>query len=444
MKVLMISWEFPPVMVGGLGAHVDRLVGELAAAGHEVVVVTRAPAASPGVVAKTTDEMRGKVRVVSVPLTPLAIDFTSDLMAWTLLMGTAMTQAIQHLLHGTGPCSEHGAWQPDVIHAHDWLVAVPACAIAEQYGLPLVGTFHATEAGRNSGWLSHTLNRHVHSAEWWFAHSCDYLIACSRPMVDEVSAAFGDPASGSPGLPPLRFIPNGIDTRGWTIPHRPARATTAPHLIYFGRLEWEKGVHDILSSLPLLRRRYPGIHVTIAGEGMKREWLESEQCRHRLCGPVHFAGFMKKDELRELISTADLAVLPSRYEPFGIVALEAAAAGIPVVAARAGGLADIIVDGKTGWSYSPGIIDEIVETIDAALQNPVERNRRAAANRAQLPQRFCWTHIAQQTVQVYECAVAGSTRRAQLALPRPLIPLRPLPERDWTTPVDVATTVPQP
>lgn len=52
MKVLMISWEFPPVMVGGLGAHVDRLVGELAAAGHEVVVVTRAPAASPGVVAK--------------------------------------------------------------------------------------------------------------------------------------------------------------------------------------------------------------------------------------------------------------------------------------------------------------------------------------------------------------------------------------------------------
>lgn len=441
MRILMISWEYPPVMVGGLGIHVKNLVYELTQLGHEVTVVTRAPDAAGGETREIHDEMRNGIRVVSVPLTPFAIDFTEDLMAWTLLMGTAMTRAIHHLLAGTGPCEKLGAWQPDLVHGHDWLVAVPAVACADECDIPLVGTFHATEAGRNSGWLSHPLNRQVHSAEWWFANSCDRLIACSDSMVQEVTDAFGRADTGSPGLCDIHLIPNGIDLTGWADTRPPARSTSAPHLVYFGRLEWEKGVHDILSSLPLLRRRYPGIHATIAGKGMKEDWLKSEQRRHQLRGAVHFAGHLSGESLRELLNQADLAVLPSRYEPFGIVALEAAAAGIPIVAAKTGGLVNIVKDGATGWTYPAGRIEEMVDTIDSALQDARERDLRAERNKKQLDD-FRWSRVAERTVRVYEEALGSASRNTHRPLPRPLIPLRPLPERDPTTPVGVATTLP--
>ncbi|HHY07154.1 MAG TPA: glycosyltransferase family 4 protein [Corynebacteriales bacterium] len=441
MRILMISWEYPPVMVGGLGIHVNNLVRELVQKGHELTVVTRAPDAAAGIAREITDEIRDGVRVVSVPLTPFAIDFTTDLMAWTLLMGTAMNRAIHHLINGTGPCKKLGAWQPDLVHGHDWLVAVPAVAAADECDVPLVGTFHATEAGRNSGWLSHPINKQVHSAEWWFANSCDKLIACSTSMVNEVEAVFGREDTGSPGLCEIHNIPNGIDPTGWECPRPPARKTSAPHLLYFGRLEWEKGVHDILSSLPLLRRRYPGIHATIAGKGMKQEWLKSEQHRHRLAGPVHFTGHLHRPDLKKLLSDADLAILPSRYEPFGIVALEAAAAGIPIVAAETGGLVNIVQDGTTGWTYPSGRIEEMVETIDSALQDTAAREKRPQLIKKQLDN-FSWPKVADQTEEVYTEAAASTSRNAHRPLPRPLIPLRPLPHRDPTTPVNVATTVP--
>lgn len=441
MRILMISWEYPPVMVGGLGIHVNNLVHELKELGHEITVVTRSADAAAGTPREVTDEMRDGVRVVSVPLTPFALEFTTDLMAWTLLMGSAMTRAIHHLLQGSGPCSTLGAWRPELVHGHDWLVAVPAVFAADECDVPLVGTFHATEAGRNSGWLSHPINKQVHSAEWWFANSCDSLIACSTSMVEEVAEVFGRADTGSPGLCEIHNIPNGIDPTGWTCTRKPAHISSAPHILYFGRLEWEKGVHDILSCLPQLRRRYPGIHATIAGKGMKEGWLKAKQRRHRLDGIVEFTGHLKRPELKTLLSQADLAVLPSRYEPFGIVALEAAAAGIPIVAAETGGLVNIVKDGTTGWTYPPGIIEEMVETIDTALQSASERDKRARANQTQLTN-FQWSKVASQTVEVYRATIKSSCRNSHRKLPRPLIPLRPLPLRDRTTPVDVATTVP--
>lgn len=441
MRILMISWEYPPVMVGGLGIHVNNLVNQLKKLGHDITVVTRSVDAAAGTPQEITDEIRDGVRVVSVPLTPCAIDFTTDLMAWTLLMGSAMTHAIHHLLQGSGPCSRLGAWRPELVHGHDWLVAVPAIFAADECDVPLVGTFHATEAGRNSGWLSHPLNKQVHSAEWWFANSCDSLIACSTSMVTEIEEVFGRSDTGSPGLCTIHNIPNGIEPAGWECARQPAHTSSGPHLLYFGRLEWEKGVHDILSSLPQLRRRYPGIHVTIAGKGMKEDWLKAEQRRHRLDGMVEFTGHLQRPDLKKLLSKADLAVLPSRYEPFGIVALEAAAAGIPIVAAATGGLVNIVKNGVTGWTYPPGNIEDMVETIDEALQNASERNKRARANQAQLTD-FQWDKVASRTEKVYQAAIQSGSRNSHRKLPRPLIPLRPLPLRDPTTPVDVATTVP--
>ncbi|HEY4017849.1 MAG TPA: glycosyltransferase family 4 protein, partial [Pseudonocardiaceae bacterium] len=166
MRVLMLSWEYPPVVVGGLGRHVHALARHLAAAGHEVVVLCRHESGSDASTHPTADAVIEGVRVIRVAEDPPHLVFERDLLAWTLAMGHAMVRAAHRLL---------GEWRPEVVHAHDWLVVHPAVALAELLDVPLVATMHATEAGRHSGWLSQPLNQQVHSAEWWLANRADAL-----------------------------------------------------------------------------------------------------------------------------------------------------------------------------------------------------------------------------------------------------------------------------
>ena len=262
MRVLMLSWEYPPVVVGGLARHVHALARHLARQGHEVVVLCRHTAGTDAGTHPRTDRVVEGVRVIRVAEDPMHVTFERDLIAWTLAMGHAMIRAANDLLRG---------WQPDVVHAHDWLVAHPAIAIAEAARVPLVGTIHATEAGRHSGWLSHPLNQQVHSVEWWLANRADALITCSQAMRREVAHLFEIEADD------VAVIHNGIEERGWQVPAAEiARAREAhvpggePLLLYFGRLEWEKGVQDLLAALPRIRRRHPGTRVVVAGKGHER------------------------------------------------------------------------------------------------------------------------------------------------------------------------------
>jgi glycogen(starch) synthase len=183
----MLSWEYPPVVVGGLGRHVHALAVRLAAAGHDVVVLCRQPDGTDASTHPGSDTTAGRVRIVRVAEDPPHLEFARDLVPWTLAMGHAMVRAGFRLLRD---------WRPDVVHAHDWLVAHPAIALAGATGAPLVATLHATEAGRHGGWLTLPLNQQIHSVEWWLANSADALITCSRAMRDEVALLFDvDPES---------------------------------------------------------------------------------------------------------------------------------------------------------------------------------------------------------------------------------------------------------
>src|SRR5580765_6359929 len=116
MRVLVVSWEYPPVLVGGLGRHVHALSTRLAAAGHEVVVLCRQPAGTDAITHPTSDAVVDGVRVIAVAEDPPYLRFDHDLLGWTLAMGHAMLRAALIRLAG---------WRPDVVHAHDWLVAHP-------------------------------------------------------------------------------------------------------------------------------------------------------------------------------------------------------------------------------------------------------------------------------------------------------------------------------
>ncbi|WP_396936213.1 glycosyltransferase family 4 protein [Mycolicibacterium sp.] len=395
MKILMVSWEYPPVVVGGLGRHVHHLATALAAAGHEVVVLSRRPADTDPSTHPSTDEISEGVRVVAAAQDPHEFAFGSDMMAWILAMGHAMMRA------GLAVRDELGErWVPDLVHAHDWLVAHPAIALAEFFDVPLVSTIHATEAGRHSGWVSGPISRQVHAIESWLVHESDSLITCSASMSDEITELFG------PALAETHVIRNGIDAALWPFAARQPRQGP-PQLLYVGRLEYEKGIQEAIAALPRIRRAHPGTTLTVAGDGTQQEWLIEQARKHKVLKATRFVGRLGHDDLVRALHTADAAVLPSHYEPFGIVALEAAATGTPLVTSNVGGLGEAVINGQTGMSFAPRDVVGLAAAVRAVLDDPDAAARRAVAARERLTSDFDWNTVAAETAQVYLAAKRG-------------------------------------
>jgi glycogen(starch) synthase len=407
VKILMVSWEYPPVVIGGLGRHVHHLSTALAAAGHDVVVLSRRPSDTDPSTHPSSDELSEGVRVVAAAHDPHEFSFGEDMMAWTMAMGHAMTRAGLAL-----------DFVPDVVHAHDWLVAHPAIALAEFYDVPLVSTIHATEAGRHSGWVSGRISRQVHAVESWLCRESDSLITCSSSMREEITELFG------PGLGETTVIRNGIDAAHWPFAAR-RRRSGPPELLYVGRLEYEKGVHDAIAALPRVRRTHPGTTLTIAGDGTQQDWLLECARRHRVLKATRFVGKVDHDELLTLLHRADAAVLPSHYEPFGLAALEAAAAGTPLATSNVGGLSEAVIDGVTGASFPPRDVAKLTATVRAVLDDPTGAQRRARTARERLTADFDWRTVAEETAQVYLAA----KRREREPQPRRPIIEHALPDR---------------
>ncbi|WKG05546.1 glycosyltransferase family 4 protein [Mycolicibacterium sp. HK-90] len=392
MKILMVSWEYPPVVVGGLGRHVHHLATALAEAGHEIVVLSRRPTDTDPSTHPSTDEVSEGVRVVAAAQDPHEFEFGTDMMAWTLAMGHAMVRTGLAVKDNSGD-----RWVPDLVHAHDWLVAHPAIALAEYFDVPLVSTIHATEAGRHSGWVSGPISRQVHAVESWLVRESDSLITCSASMSEEITELFG------PELSEIRVIRNGIDADLW--PFAPRRPRPGPaELLYVGRLEYEKGVHDAIAALPRIRRAHPGTTLTIAGDGTQYEWLVEQARKHKVLKATRFVGRLGHEELLQALQAADAAVLPSHYEPFGIVALEAAATGTPLVTSNVGGLGEAVIDGQTGMSFAPRDVAGLAAAVRAVLDDPEAAQRRANAARERLSADFDWHTVAAETNQVYLAA----------------------------------------
>jgi glycogen synthase len=410
MRVLLVSWEYPPVVVGGLGRHVHALARRLAAAGHDVRVLSRQPAGTDASTHPTEDERVDGVWVLRAAEDPAHLEFERDLIAWTLGMNHGMLRAAPRWL---------GDWRPDVVHAHDWLVAHAAIGLADLLEVPLVVTLHATEAGRHAGWLSSVVSQQVHSVEWWLAQRADALITCSEAMRTEAAGLFDrEPDS-------ISVLHNGIEPRRWRVRQDEVDAVRqrhapdgAPLLLYFGRLEYEKGVHDLIAALPRIRRAHPGTRLVIAGHGTHADFLVEQARAHRVRRSVELVGHLSDRVLAALVTGVDAVVLPSRYEPFGMVALETAAAGAPLVASTAGGLGEVVRDGVTGLSFAPGDVAGIAAAVRAVLDDPAAAQTRARAARARLRTEFDWDQITAATLGVY----AGARRGRLDPIGRPKIP----------------------
>jgi glycogen synthase len=407
MRVLMLSWEYPPVIVGGLGRHVHALATSLAATGHDVTVVTRHLDGAP------VEEFAEGVRIVRAPEDPPAFPLaTPSLLAWTMAFNHTLTRAALR-------AADTGEY--DVIHAHDWLVTHTAVTLKEHLGLPLVATIHATEAGRHQGWLPEEMNKCIHTVEWWLAHEASRVLVCSGYMRWEVNRLLE--------LPPSKVdvIPNGVDDRVWRATRRAVAAARVrfaaggPLIGYAGRLVYEKGVQHLVGAVPQLRKQHPGLRVVIAGDGPYRGELQEETSRLGLHDAVSFPGFLATTELPAMLAATNATVVPSMYEPFGMVALEAAAAGAPLAVADTGGLAEIVEPGVTGVTFPHSDPDALAVAVDTLLADAVFARRVARRARSMVTQRYGWAAIAARTAESY-AAASRETVSYELIRERPRVP----------------------
>ncbi len=376
VRVLMLVWEFPPRSVGGVAAHVDGLGQALAAAGNEVVLLTLAhPEARD-------DELHGAVRVLRA---------RTDL-PW--LPDEAMVAQVASANHHLVQLAARlGSWRPHVVHAHDWQVAWAADTLATLYDAKLVATFHSTERGQHAGRVPPGRPTAINAVESWLAHAASDVLANSRFMVREVVGGFELPAERT------HLIPNGIDPTWWAAGEPAGRRD---QLVFtWGRVQYEKGFQVLARAMRLLRSRVPGIECIIGGRGSYLPELQSQIDLEGVSDLVHLTGFLPDEQLRATVHRAGCVAIPSLYEPFGVVALEALAGGAPLVVARTGGLAELIEGTGAGLLFEPGNAEGLASCIEQILGDDALGAEMRKHGAELLADRYSWNAIAGATASVY-------------------------------------------
>lgn len=380
----MLTWEFPPRIVGGIASHVYNLSINLVKLGVEVQVVT---CDFPNTLEYEVVDGVEVHRFDSYKLP------TPDFAAWIQLMNLNMQRAASQIIKSKKDGSI-------IIHAHDWLTAKAGVGLKHLNRLPLVATIHATEYGRRGGVFSE-YNQMIHEIEVWLGSESKRVICCSRFMAEQVNRVLGVPYEK------IKIIPNGIDPSIFTDLKgvgavRSRFAERGEKLVLFvGRLVVEKGVHVLLEAVPKVLQKVDAKFV-IAGDGYMKSEVVKRVVESRLEDRVCVTGYLDTNVIRSLFLAADVCVIPSLYEPFGIVALEAMAAGCPVVASDTGGLSETIEHEKTGIKVYPNNPDSLAWGIIRVLESKDLVERLKKNMRGEVERGYRWSTIAQAAKDVYE------------------------------------------
>jgi glycogen synthase len=381
---MMLSWEYPPRVIGGISPHIYFLSKYLVKQDVKVYVVT---CDFPGAPAHEVIDGVEVYRIDSYK-SP-----SPDFATWVYLMNMNMQRETAALMKKIGS-------KIDVIHAHDWLVANAGIGLKHVFRKPLLVTMHSTEMGRRDG-LHTTTEKMIHETEAWLTYESWKVICCSDYMISHVRYAFGLPNDK------LVMVPNGVNTHNYNLDNdcetfRAKFALPEEKIVLFvGRLVYEKGIHILINAVPKILAKANAKFI-IVGSGYMKEQLLNIVRSMGLEHKVLFEGFMDEPTLLKLQKCADVSVVPSLFEPFGIVALEAMAAKSPVVVSDTGGLSEIVEHDKTGVKVYPNNPDSLAWGIIKLLQDDgYSRYIRDNAYRKVL-ERYDWEKIAADTKRIYE------------------------------------------
>ncbi len=395
MKILMLTWEYPPRIVGGIARVVHDLSHRMIKDGHDVTVITYKDGNAPYV----EDDKGVKVyRVDNYMINP------NNFIDWIMQLNFNMLAKANEII------SKEGKF--DVIHAHDWLVTYAAKALKESYKIPIVATIHATENGRNSGIHDET-QRYINDTEWMLTYEATEVIVNSNYMKNELQRIFGLP------FEKINVIPNGINLTNFSGVERDYdfrrqfAMDNEKIILYVGRLVYEKGVQNLIGAMPKILSNYHDAKLVICGKGGMMDELKQEARNLGIENKVYFAGYCDSKKIQKMYKCADIAVFPSTYEPFGIVALEAMLAGVPTVVSDVGGLNEIVEHGVDGMKSYAGNSNSIADSVltllfDAKLCSAVSKNAVK-----KVKEMYSWNKIAQDTHYVYEQAICQTEAQKQ-------------------------------
>jgi glycosyltransferase involved in cell wall biosynthesis len=386
---LTLSWEYPPYKIGGIAEHVYELSKALARKGQEVHVVT---------LGSFPYEENEGVHIHRVAVDASQPDFIVRMNEEMKKIGVSII----------------GSTKIDIIHAHDWMVGNAAIDLAFRYRKPLVSTIHSTEFGRSQG-IKEEYQMRIHELEERLIGLSDHLIVCSESMKREIQGLFG--VTGK-----ISVVPNGVDVLKFdffvdraAIKEKFCGSKSSKMILFLGRLVYQKGVNVLIGAMPIIlyssSRVRQDVRLVVVGEGPMREQLEKDAAYLGVSSHIVFTGYLDDYTVRSLLKAADVVVVPSLYEPFGIVALEAMAAKTPVVASDVGGLSELISDGESvkvppnnSESLAEGIIKILfVEDDDkrrVELQEMVEKSFQKLHS-------LNWDKISEATTNVYTTVLAS-------------------------------------
>jgi phosphatidyl-myo-inositol alpha-mannosyltransferase len=370
VKVALVS-PYALAVPGGVQAHVTALADALRRVGHEVVVVGPGPA---GV---------GDGGAVGVGR-PLAVPFNGSVapIALSPLAARATRRAL-------------AAAQPDVVHVHEPLVPWVGLAAATTADVPVVGTFHA--------WSDDSrLYRAVRPVSRRVAEGLAVRLAVSEAAADYHARALGLPVSR------FQLVPNGVDVARFAEaePFDHLVDPDRPALLFVGRLERRKGLEPLVRAFTRLKTDRPELRLLVVGDGPERARCEG-LLPAGLRADVRFLGRVSDEDLPRYYATCDLAVAPSLGgESFGIVLLEAMAAGRPLVASDIPGYRTVASDGRQGRLVPPGDPVALATALGALLDNPALRRAMADDGRRTVAA-YDWPRVAERVADVYRTARAS-------------------------------------
>ncbi|MEM2211129.1 MAG: glycosyltransferase family 4 protein [Nitrososphaerales archaeon] len=379
----MLTWEYPPRVIGGISRHVYWICKSMAKVGVEVHVVTLDFPNTPEY------EVDGLLHIHRVKVEVGSPNFY----LWVMLFNHFFEKKVGRLINKFGPF--------DVIHAHDWLTITSGVALKHLLSKPLIVTFHSTEMGRSGG--LHSPESHmIHGLEWWGSFEAAQVITVSKYMKDELIRLYKLPSDK------VQVISNGIDVKTFDVFVNKdivkAKLGISPNekvILAIGRLTWQKGFDDLIKAFPKVLAIHPNSRLVIIGDGYMKGELERLAWNMGLGNKVIFTGFISDQELIEILKSSDALVISSRYEPFGIVALEGMASGLPVVVTNVGGLAEIVEHEKDGiWVYANNP-DSIAWGINRVLSDQALASQ-IIFNGKEKVKKYDWSVITQKILQVYE------------------------------------------
>lgn len=396
MKILMLTWEYPPRIVGGIARVVHDLSKRLIKDGHEVTVVTYRDNAD--VPEYENDKGVNVYRVDNYMIHP------NNFIDWIMQLNFNMLSKATEIINKEGGF--------DVIHAHDWLVTYAAKSLKNAYDIPIVATIHATEAGRNSGIHDET-QRYINDTEWLLTYEATEVIVNSNYMKNEIQRLFGLP------FDKINVIPNGINLSNFTGIERDYdfrrqyAMDNEKIILYVGRLVYEKGVQHLIAAMPKILSNYNDAKLIIAGRGGMMDELRAEASNLGLNDKIYFTGYLNSKQVQKMYKCADVAVFPSTYEPFGIVALEAMLAGVPTVVSDVGGLDEIVTHGVDGMKSYAGNANSIADSVTALLYDHQLATNVSKKAKQKVKDQFNWEKIAQDTHFTYDKAICQTMAERQ-------------------------------